>query len=43
MTNPVLTTDLAPGSFGPAVGLACRECGQRYETSARYAAVARDA
>jgi threonine synthase len=38
MSNPTLTpAELALGSFGPAVGLTCRECGQDYETSARYA------
>jgi threonine synthase len=32
-----LTPELALGSFGPAVGLSCRECGQKYDIGARYA------
>jgi threonine synthase len=31
------TTEITRGSFGPAVGLSCRECGQQYEIGPRYA------
>lgn len=34
--TPVTSSTTQPASFGPAVGLSCRECGQPYDLGSRY-------
>ncbi len=36
MGSPAVTSDEPACSFGPAVGLSCRECGQSYDLGPRY-------
>lgn len=37
MATPTIAHTLAPGAFGPAVALSCRECGERYDLGPKFA------